>query len=136
MRVGKPECRYREKRLLPKARRDRLGSLHKRQCSRMRAKELLNGVGVRPRRIGGNQRIDEVQKFLCSTSGEGVDRMSDDVCMNMLVKVEADSASARARTLIVIGNGWNSREVREAHRHRSRIPPDMRCARIRDGLGQ
>src|SRR6185369_4360249 len=93
VRVGEPESRYREKRLLPKARRNRLGSLHKRQSRRMLAKELLNGVRVRPSPIGGNQRIEKLQESFRSARGEGVDRMSDDVRMNMLGKVEADRAS-------------------------------------------
>ena len=63
--------------------------------------------------------------------------MSDDVGMNMLGKVEANRATARARTLrVVIGNGRNSREVREAHRHRSGIPLDMRRTRERDGFAE
>ena len=65
----------------------------------MRAKELLNGVRVRPGRIGGDQRIEKVQESFRSARGESVDRMSDDVRMNMLGKVEADRATARARAL-------------------------------------
>src|SRR5271157_5060692 len=82
VRVGKLECRYREKRLLRKAGRDRLGSLHKCQSRGMGAKELLNSIRMRPRRIRGNQRVDEVQEFFRSACWKGVDRMSDDVGMN------------------------------------------------------
>jgi hypothetical protein len=78
----------------------------------MFAQELLDGIRVWPRRIGGKQRVEEIQKFFRRARWEGVDRMSHDISMTMLGKVEADRATARARTLgIVIGNGRNSREV-------------------------
>ena len=71
----------------------------------MRAQEPLDGIRVRPRGIGGNQRVEEVQELLRGARRKGVDRMSDDVGMNVLGKVEANRATARARILrIVIGN--------------------------------
>src|SRR5215471_1585685 len=54
-RVGKLECGYREKRLPRKARRNRFGDLYKFQSSGMRTKEPLDGIGVRPDGIGGDQ---------------------------------------------------------------------------------
>src|SRR5271157_3431879 len=63
--------------------------------------------------------------------------MSDDVCVTMLGKMEADRETARARILrIVVGNGRDAREVREAHGHWSGIPLDMRRARKSCGLGR
>jgi hypothetical protein len=101
----------------------------------MRAQELLNGVRVGPRGIGGDQRIEEFQEPFRGARWEGVDRMSDNIRMNMLGKVEADGTTARAGTLrIVIGNGRNACEVREAHRHGRGTPPDMWRARERGGF--
>src|SRR5712691_10169826 len=58
--------------------------------------------------------------------------MSDNVGVNMLRKVEANREPPRAGSLgVVIGNGRNSCEIREAHRHRRRIPMEMRRARQR-----
>src|SRR5208283_4467157 len=92
-RVGKLECGYREKRLLRKAGRNRLGSLHKFQSRGMGFQEPLNGIRVRPRRIRGNQRLEEVQEFCRRARGEGVNRMGDDVGMNMFGKVKANRAT-------------------------------------------
>ena len=48
--------------------------------------------------------------------------MGDDIGMDMLGKVEANGATAGARPLrVVIGDGRDSSEIREAHRHRGGI---------------
>src|ERR1700733_6731061 len=100
----------------------------------MHAKELLDRVRVRSRGIGGDQRVEKLQELFHSSRREGVDRMSDDIRMNMVGKMEANGATARAGTLrVVIGNGRNSREVRKPHRHRGGIPLDM--GRAREGGG-
>jgi acetylglutamate kinase len=84
----------------------------------MRAKELLDGIRVRSGRVGRNQRIEELQEPFRGARREAVDRMTDDVGMNMLAKVEANRKAARAGTLrVVVGDGRNSREVREANSH-------------------
>src|SRR5438128_12044155 len=58
--------------------------------------------------------------------------MSDNVGVNMLRKMEANREAPRAGSLrVVIGDGWNSCEIREAHRHRSGTPMEMRRARQR-----
>ena len=70
--------------------------------------------------------------YPCGARREGVDRVGDDVGVNMLGEVEAHRAAARARPLrIVIGNGRNSREVRKAHRHRSGAVVQVWRARAR-----
>ena len=85
----------------------------------MGAQELLDGIRMWSGRISGNQSVEEFQKFFRGARGEGVDRMGHDVGMNVLGKVEADGATARARILlIVIGNRGDSRKVRKTHRHR------------------
>src|SRR6516165_10490107 len=64
-----------------------------------------------------------------------VDRMTDDVGVDMLGEMEADRKTAWARALrVVVGNGRNSRKVREAGRHRRGIPVQMRRPRQRSGL--
>jgi hypothetical protein len=85
--------------------------LSDRQSRRICAQELLNGIRVRASSIGGDQRVKEFQEIFRSARGEGVDGMSDDVAMDVFVKMEADGATARARILsIVIGDGRNSCE--------------------------
>ena len=82
----------------------------------MGTQELLNRIRVRPRRIGGEQRVEELQKPFRSARRESVHRMGHDVGMNVLGKLEADAATARARILrVVVGNVRNSREVREPY---------------------
>jgi hypothetical protein len=88
----------------------------------MRAKELLDGVRERPRRVGRSRCIKEIQQPLHSACRKVVDRMTDDVGVNMLAKVEAHRKIARARTLrIIVGDNRNSRKIREADHHRSGI---------------
>ena len=66
---------------------------------------------------------------------EVVDRMTDVVGVNMLTEVEANRKTARAGALrIVVGDGRNSRKVRESDRHRRGIPVQMRRPRQRRGL--
>jgi hypothetical protein len=75
----------------------------------MRAKELLDRIRVRPGRVGGNQCVEELEEPLRGARREGVDRMTDDVGVNMLGKVEANRKASRAGPLrIVIGNGRDS----------------------------
>src|SRR5258705_9578424 len=115
----KLECGYREKRLPGKAGRNGLRDLNKPHSRGMRAKKLLDGIGVRPFGVGGNQCIEELHEALRGARREAVDRMTDDVGVNMLSEVEANREAARAGTLrIVIGHGRNSRKIREADRHR------------------
>src|SRR6202043_2798238 len=105
------ECGYREKRLPRKAGRDRLGNLHKCQSRGMRAKELLDGIRMRPRGVGGHQCLEELHEPLCGARRDPVDRMTDDVGVNMLAEVEANPKAARAGPLrVVVGNGRNSRK--------------------------
>jgi hypothetical protein len=135
VRPGKFECGDREKPLPGKAGRYRLWNLHKPQSRGMRAEELLDRIRVRPGGVGRNQRIEELHETLRGTRREAVDRMTDDVGVNMLAKVEANRKPARAGALrVVVGNGRNSRKVREADRHRRAIPVQMRRARQRSGF--
>ena len=61
----------------------------------MRAEELLDGIRVRPGRVGGNQGIEKLQEFFRGAHREVVDRMADDVGVNMLGEVEANRKAAR-----------------------------------------
>jgi hypothetical protein len=71
----------------------------------MRAKEPLDRIRVRPFRVGGNDGIEELDEPLGGARREAVDRVSDDVGMDMLGQVKADRKAARARTLrVVVGN--------------------------------
>ena len=102
---------------------------------RERAKELLDGIRVRPAGIRGNHRIQKLHEPPGGAHREVVDRMTDDVGVDMLGKVKADRKTARARTLrVVVGNARNSRKVRETDRHRSGIPLQMRRPRQRGGF--
>jgi hypothetical protein len=66
---------------------------------------------------------------------EVVDRMTDGARVNMLGKVETNRKAARAGApRVVVGNGRNSRKVREANRHRCGIPMPMRRPRQRRGF--
>src|SRR6516162_3665984 len=101
----------------------------------MRTEELLDGIRVRPFRVGGNHGIQELHESLGGAHREIVDRMTDDVGVDMLGEMEADRKTAWARALrVVVGNGWNSRKVREAGRRRRGIPVQMRRPRQRSGL--
>src|ERR1700739_2613271 len=75
VRVGKLEGGDREKRLPGKARWNGLRDLDKPHRRRMRGKELLDGIRVRPGRVGGNQCIQELDEPLGSAHREAVDRM-------------------------------------------------------------
>ena len=78
----------------------------------MRAEEPLDGVRVRPGGIGGDQCVKELEEPLGGARREGVDRMADDVGVDVLAKVEANGKTAGARTLrIVVGNAGNSGKV-------------------------
>jgi hypothetical protein len=78
----------------------------------MRGEELLDRIRVRPGGVGGDQCVEELQEFLCGTHREVVDRMTDNVGVDMFGKVKADRKTARAGTLgIVIGDGRNSRKI-------------------------
>jgi hypothetical protein len=91
----------------------------------MRAEELLDGIRVRPGSVGGNQRIEELQESFRGARWEVVDRMTDDVGVNMFAEMEANRKAARAGTLrVVIGNGRNSRKIREP---RTATGVEFRC---------
>jgi hypothetical protein len=101
----------------------------------MRTKELLDGIGVRPGGVGGNQCIKKLHESFRGGHREGVDRMTDDVGVNMLGEVEANRKATRPGALrVVVGNRRNSRKVREADGHRSEIPLQVRRSRQRSGL--
>ena len=101
----------------------------------MRTKELLDGIRVRPGRVGGNHGIEKLHEPLGGAHREVVDRMSNDVGMDMLGKVEANCKAAWARTLrVVVGNGRDPRKIREANRHRRGIAVQMRRPRQRCGF--
>ena len=82
----------------------------------MRTEELLDGrSGCGP---GGTRSrsapLRNLHEALRRACREAVDRMRDDVGMNMLGEMEANRKTARARTLrVVVGNGRNAREVPE-----------------------
>jgi len=72
----------------------------------MRGKELLERVRVRPGRVGGDHRTQELHEFLSGAHREAVDGMSDDIGVDMLAQVKAHCKAARAGTLrVVVGNG-------------------------------
>ena len=92
----------------------------------MRLEELLDCIRVRPGGIGGDQGFKELNEPLGGACRESIDRMTDDVGVNMLAKVEANRKAARAGTLrVVIGNGRDPGKVREADRHRRGIAVQM-----------
>ncbi len=92
-------------------------------------------LGCGPAGVSGDEGVEEVQEPFGGARGEGVDRVGDDVGVDMLVEVEADGAAARACVLlIVVGNGWDSGEVGEAHGYRGGGALDVRCAGERDGF--
>jgi hypothetical protein len=64
----------------------------------MRAKKLLNGIRMRPVGVAGDHGIQELDKPLDGVRREVVDRMTNDVGVNMLAKVKANRKAARART--------------------------------------
>jgi hypothetical protein len=101
----------------------------------MRREKLLEGIRVRPGRVGRNQCIEEIQQPLDRARREIVDRMTDDVGVDMLGEMEAHRKAARARTLrVIVGDSRNSRKVREADRHRRRFPVQVRRSRQRGGF--
>jgi hypothetical protein len=79
----------------------------------MSCKKLFNGIRVRPCRVGGDWRIEELKEALRGARREVVDRMSDDVGVNMLAKVEANRKPARAGALrVVVANARDSQNPR------------------------
>jgi hypothetical protein len=79
----------------------------------MGAEELLDGVGMRAGGVGGDECVEEVHKAFGGARGEVVDGVGDDVGMDVLVEVEADSAAARACVLrIVVGDSRDAKSER------------------------
>jgi hypothetical protein len=75
----------------------------------MRAEKLLDGIRMRACQVGGNQRIEELLEPLCGARWKVVDRMRDDVGVNVLGELEANRKTAGAGALrIIIGNRWYS----------------------------
>ena len=96
----------------------------------MRTKELLDDIRVWPGRVGGNHGIQERHEPLGGAHREVVDRMANDVGVNMLGEVKANRKAARAGTLrVVVGNRRDPRKIREANRDRRGIPVEMRRPR-------
>src|SRR5215469_7811282 len=103
----------------------------------MCAEELLDGVGVRPCRVRGNHCTEELHEPLRGAHGERVNRMPDNVDVDMLSKVEANRKAARPGTLrVVVGNAWYSRKVREPDGQWRGIPLQMRRPRQRSRLSR
>jgi hypothetical protein len=101
----------------------------------MRTKELLDDIRVWPGRVGGNHGIQERHEPLGGAHREVVDRMANDVGVNMLGEVKANRKAARAGTLrVVVGNRRDPRKIREANRDRRGIPVEMRRPRQRRGF--
>jgi hypothetical protein len=101
----------------------------------MCAKELLDRIRVRPLGVGGDHRIEELDEPLGGADREVVDRVTDDVGVDVFAEVKANRKAARTGTLrVVVGNGRNSRKVREANSHRRRTPVQMRRAGQRSGF--
>ena len=58
-------------------------------------------------RIGRDESVEESKEVLGGARGKGVDRMGDDVGVDVFVEVEADGTAARACVLlIVVGANW------------------------------
>ena len=68
----------------------------------MGAEELLDGVGVRSCRVGGDEGVEEVEEPFGGARGEGVDGVGDDVGVDVLVEVEADGAATRTCVLLIV----------------------------------
>lgn len=98
--IGELEGGDGEERFLRKAGGDGLGSLDKGESRRMCAEELLDGVGVGPGKVGGDERVEEVEEALRGVRGEGVDGVGDDVGVDVLGEVEADGAATGAGVLV------------------------------------
>jgi hypothetical protein len=93
----------------------------------MRREELLDGIRVRPGGIGGDHGLKELDEPLGGARWESIDRMTDDVGVNMLSKVEANRKSTRGRTLrVIVGNGRDSPSIRQTDRHRCGVAVHMR----------
>src|ERR1700739_3022756 len=83
LRVGKLEGGDREKRLPGIARRNGFRNLDKPNRRWMGGKELPDGIRVRPGRVGGAHRIQELHESFRGARREAVDRVTDDVGMDM-----------------------------------------------------
>ena len=90
---------------------------------------------VWPSRIGSDHRIEELDEPLGSARRERIDRLTDDVGVNMRPKVEANCKAARGRMLrVIVSNGRDSRSIRETDRHWRGIALEMRRSRQRRGF--
>ena len=86
--------------------------------------------------IARGQRRQKLQKLLSCPRRKAIGRMTDNIGMNVLGKIESDRESTRIRILIVIRYQRNACRVRESHSHRRRLAHDMRCPRQCGGLGR
>src|SRR5579863_4003405 len=85
---------------LCKARRKRLGCLHKGQRRRMTAEESLHWLRRRSVRPAGRHSAEELEKLLSIARGKTVSGMAHDIRMHMFRKIETNCQAAR----IGIGN--------------------------------
>src|SRR4029077_10653274 len=88
-----------------------LRRLDKSECGRMCAEKDLYR---RRRRLGLTARgggTQEFEELLTGSSGEAVCRMADDVGVNVIGQMEADSQTARICIGIVVGNDREPRGV-------------------------
>jgi hypothetical protein len=78
----------------------------------MGAKKLLDGVRVPPFGVGGNHGIEKLDEPLAGARREIVDRMTDNVGVNMFAEVKAHRKSVRDGALrVVVGNGRDSGKI-------------------------
>lgn len=115
IRGGEFEGTHGKERFTSEAAGNWLRSLYKLQRLWIRGQELLNRVGVRFGRITGRDRAKEFQEFLGSAGREAIDRVGDDIGMDMFAKIESYGATARAGDFgVVVRDLGDSRKVGEA----------------------
>src|SRR5262249_55166893 len=99
----------------------------------MGTKKLLDRRGLGRARPAGVSRAKKFHELLGGPYGKSVDRVSDDVRVNVVGQMKADGNTARACLRTVVGHGGNPGKIRETHAYGSRGPRDVRCARERFG---
>src|ERR1700735_1385308 len=84
--------------------------------------------------VARGQRRQKLQKLLSCPRRKAIGRMTDNIGMNVLGKIESDRESTRIRIRIVIRYQRKAGRVRESHSHRRRLTNDVRRLRQRGSL--
>ena len=111
------------------------GSLNEAQRRRMGSKERFDWRWLGSVGTACTRRMEEFDELFRGAARKAVNRVSNNIGVHMLGKMEPNPNTARTRVRIVVGNVRNTSEIGKANRHRRRRPVKMRGAREGTGVG-